>query len=46
MSCPYKHYNPNMKCWWCSIVYQQCPESLMDGFDFNECSTYKEEKLK
>ena len=45
MTCPYRWYNPNFKRDVCSIAYQNCPEVSLEGFDYEECSTYKEEKL-
>jgi len=44
MSCPYKHYNENMKCFWCSIAYQECPEGSLEGFQYQLCSTYQEKE--
>ena len=42
MTCPYRGYNYSLKRWICTIAIQDCPEATLDGFQFEECSTYRE----
>ena len=43
MTCPYRYYNSfGIESWMCKLAFQKCPEGHLDGFQFKECSTYRE----
>ena len=43
MTCPYRFWCVITNRWECNITLKECPEVQLEGFDFKQCSTYKQE---
>jgi ribosomal protein S27AE len=46
MTCPYRYWHDIINHWICKLAFQECPEGYLYDFQFQECSTYKENEEK
>jgi len=44
MTCIYRGFNTFTNKWYCRVTLLRCPEASLEGFDYEECSTYLGEK--